>query len=107
MPRSLLLLVITFTTWSFQEPPVKSRTQLVEEEVERRLEKSRRNFEARCRGDILERATVVADSLMLERAYLLRDTTGRPVRPDRPVKPAAMRPRDSFAVRPILVDTLK
>lgn len=107
MLRSLLLLVVTLTAWSFQEPPEKTRAQLVEEEIERRLEKSRGGFEERCRRDVLERATVVADSLMLERAYLLRDTTGRPARPNRPVKPEAMRPRDSFAVKPILVDTLR
>ena len=88
--------------WGFQEPPAKTRARLVEEELTRQLTSRRRRFEAKCRERVLEAAVIVADSIILERAYDTRDTTGRPPRPIRPLRPEALRPRDSANVAPLL-----
>lgn len=99
LPLFVLFLIVC---WGFQEIPTKTRAQLVEEEVARQLTSRRARFEQKCREDVLLAAAVVADSIILERAYETRDTTGRPPRPNRPVRPDALRPRDSADVAPLL-----
>lgn len=106
MNRLLQIIVLLIVSLSFQNKPPVTRAQLIDAAVSDRLEKSRRGFAGRCDRDALEQAVIYADSIIVERAFLERDTSGRPPRPARPTRPEPLRPRDSFAVEPILKDSL-
>ena len=75
--------------------------QVIAEKVAERLTAFRQVQQRQC----LDRAEVeagrLADSILLERARLTRDTFGRPLRPSRPDQPAWQDLRDSLPLRPL------
>ncbi|MCB0639024.1 MAG: hypothetical protein KDC54_20485 [Lewinella sp.] len=76
--------------------------QVIEDNVEERLAAFRAVLEDRCREQAVEEAGLLADSIILERARLNRDTTGRPPRPHRPDMPELLTIDDSvFQLRPL------
>ncbi len=83
--------------------------QLMDEEIERRVEKYKAARAKRCRELILNAASQKADSIVITMAKELRiiqDTVNRPAAPDRPNRPVPLKPIDSTAAAPLLPDTL-
>lgn len=75
--------------------------QVIEEKVQERLDNYRSVVDKRCRTTALNYAGGIADSIILERAKLLRDTSGRPIRPPRPGDPEWQSLKDSLPLRPL------
>lgn len=55
-----------------------------------------------CRNRVLERATVVVDSILIARAKAMRNTLEKPPKPLRPERPEFRNPIDSLPVKPLL-----
>lgn len=75
--------------------------QVIEDNVQERLDNYRSVVDKRCLTTALDYAGGIADSVILERAKLMRDTTGRPIRPPRPGDPEWKALQDSLPLRPL------
>ncbi len=76
--------------------------------VEIRINNYRERRARECREKALERADVIADSLIALMAFEMKDTIPRPERLRKPEKPVFATPPDSLKPTPILdPDTLK
>lgn len=79
----------------------------IAEQVETRIREFRQVQWDNCRKRAQDEALLIADSLMLERALLQRDTSYRPARPVRPNDPdPIVFPADSLRLQR-LFDTLR
>lgn len=81
---------------------------LIDARVTEKVERFRRIRFAKCRESILERASELADSIILATAIntVIVDSISRPTPPDRPVRPAIKTPIDTSPVTPLLpIDT--
>jgi len=74
---------------------------VIEEKVQERLDNYKRIIFKKCRNKILEEASVLADSIILERAKMLKDSLQRPPKPTRPEKPALLELKDSLNLAPL------
>ncbi len=82
--------------------------QLIDKEVNKRIEKYKSIRIKRCNEKIMEAAGAQADSIIIARAKalkVLQDTLPRPFAPDRPIRPELLKPIDSTFAAPIL-DTI-
>lgn len=75
--------------------------KVIEEKVQERLTTYRNVVDKRCLTTALNYAGGIADSVILERAKLMRDTSGRPIRPPRPGDPEWQALKDSLPLRPL------
>ncbi len=75
--------------------------QVIEEKVQERLDTYRRVKNESCLEAALLEAGRLADSIILERARFLRDTSMRPYRPFRPGDPVLQELSDSLPLRPL------
>lgn len=91
---------------NFQDPgepesrPIQL-TPLMQEELESRIQNFRKEQWAACRRRALEAASRQVDSLIIDWAKANRDTFGRPPRPEKPLPPEPLLPKDSTPVRPL------
>lgn len=100
--KAVKLLFLALLLIAFQEP---IQTELVKQNVTERVEEFRREQWALCRKRALEAASKEVDSLIIEWAKANRDTFGRPPRPEKPLPPEPLLPKDSTPVRPFFNGT--
>lgn len=100
--KAVKLLFLALLLIAFQEP---IQTDLVRQNVAERVEEFRSEQRALCRKRALEAASIEVDSLIIEWAKANRDTFGRPPRPDKPLPPEPLLPKDSTPVRPFFNGT--
>lgn len=79
---------------------------VIEEKVQERLDEFERIIMQRCRNRALEEAGDLADSIIIERARLQRDTADRPLKPLRPDQPELKSLEDSLELAPLFDTTL-
>ena len=83
--------------------------QLMDEEIERRVQKYKAARAKRCRELILHAGGEKADSIVItmgKELRIIQDTINRPDAPDRPNRHEPLKPIDSTAAAPLLPDTL-
>lgn len=105
---SLLLGLLAFTTTACnkEERGEIDVEKVIAEKVAERALAFRQSQWADCRQRAMIDAGLLADSILLERARLMRDTSNRPARPIRPDFPVLKSLSDSLKLRP-LFDTLR
>jgi hypothetical protein len=80
--------------------------KVIAEKVQERVDEFRRSQWADCQQRARLEAGLLADSILLERARLLRDTSYRPPRPLKPGQPELKTLSDSLRLAP-LFDSLR
>ncbi len=81
---------------------------LIDTKVTEKVEKFRKEQMAKCRERILNRASELADSIILATAInrTIIDSISRPIPPDRPTRPIVRPPIDTTPVSPFFpIDT--
>lgn len=76
--------------------------KVIAEKVQEQLDEYRKVNDQRCRDRVLTEAGRIADSVIMVRARLMKDTIQRPLRPTRPEKPTVLTLEDSLALKPLL-----
>ncbi len=79
----------------------------VQAKVEERLENYRRILEKNCIEKALTEAGNLADSILITRARLQRDTLSKPPKPEKPEKPEIRRPKEDIPLAPLFKDSIK
>ena len=105
---SSLLVILSTLLLSCQERDEANIAKMIEERVERRLTEYVQIENDRCRIQLLEEASAVADSIL--RANPIRislDSLQRPPVPPKPTKPQFERPKDSIKIAPIIAPKLE
>ena len=100
----LFLCAGIFMSFQDTERSVKIQ-QLVDKEVDKRIENYRNIRMKKCKEKILETAGKRADSIIIARAKemkVLQDTLQRPIAPGRPDRPELLPPIDSSSPAPLL-----
>lgn len=79
------------------------RRQMIDEQVESRLQLYFNAEKKRCRDKILEEASMLADSILRANpVFITLDSLQRPPIPIRPAPPEFERKKDSIKIEPIL-----
>ena len=79
--------------------------EMIEEEVNSRLANYRQIVLAQCRKRMLEEASEIVDSILIEQARLGRDSLLKPPKPSKPEKPEIKSLKDTVPVKPLLPTT--
>ena len=87
---------------SCERPPSKTKGQVMQERLEKRLAKWRQAQSDRCRKEVLKTATAIVDSTLLADARLNRDISDLPDIPGRPRRPGFEAPEDTTPIAPLL-----
>ena len=98
---ALVLLCVGLPSCAKKEPAI-TKDDVIQERVTKRLNTWKRNWEMKCRKNVMDRATAIVDSTIVANARLNRDTAGLPPLPERPQKPEFIAPDDSLPVQPLL-----
>ena len=102
---AIMLLLCSSFLFSCEKKTDKEAIQeLIEETAQKRLDDFRRIRMKRCWQDVMEEASRVADSILLEEARLRRDTLLKPPKPDKPDKPEIKTLLDSTPIKPFLAN---
>lgn len=99
---SLLALVLCCLACESEEDKQRLEQLLIQTNVEQRLVEYERLVERNCREKVFEAATIIADSLIIAEARLLKDTLLKPFKPERPEQPELKRLEDTVPIRPFL-----
>lgn len=75
---------------------------MMQELVEKRLSDYKKNKMKTCLKELVETATKEVDSLLIERARLIKNNLEKPLIPEKPEMPEILSPIDSNPVKPIL-----
>lgn len=94
-----IIYIIIFSITSCKEDKSEEKA-FVAREVARKIADYRLQREAECRMAALERANILADSIIFAEAK--GDTAGIMQRPVRPMRPVIKSPLDSIEVQPLL-----
>lgn len=90
------------------DTPKPTKQEIIQEELNKKLNEYRKNNLKRCRKDALTKAEEVVDSILLARARSERqDSIPRPIIPPKPNIPDALQASDSDAIAPIVEDTFR
>ena len=101
----LLFTVSTFF-WTCSLPDEGDvRVKVIHEKVEERIAKYKISKQEACKRKVLKEAGAIADSILLLDARLNRDTTGRPLIPEKPASPEIKNIADSIPVEPFFRDS--
>ena len=80
----------------------KSKEQLIEESIQKRLDKYKITIAEKCESDVQKRAMEIVDSLLLREAQVKTvDTFVRPPKPQKPSKPTVKTAKDTALVKPL------
>jgi hypothetical protein len=85
-----------------QGAPSKTKEQVMQERLQERIGKWKDDMNRKCRNDVEDKATVLADSIIIANAKSNRDTSIHLLIPGRPYRPDYKPPTDSVPVEPIL-----
>ncbi|MEM9889105.1 MAG: hypothetical protein AAF849_24725 [Bacteroidota bacterium] len=108
-------MILIFLVWSLlflsttaceEKQPVISKKDLIEMEVEKRINRLINNKGERCKQELIDVANTIVDSILIARAKASKDTIPKPPKPFKPDQPDAFLLEDSFAIQPLLLDTL-
>ncbi len=105
--RLIYLTILFFGLLSCESATHVDIDAVIEEKVQERLDEFRRVINQRCKDKALEEAGILADSIIIERARLQKDTSERPPRPFRPDQPELMTLEDSLELAPLFDTTLQ
>lgn len=83
-------------------PQPKTKAQVMEARLEKRLQTWRKGQLDRCRREVLKAATAIVDSTLLTDARLNRDLSDLPFIPGRPRRPGFEAPEDTTPIAPLL-----
>jgi hypothetical protein len=97
----LLLLAGLVSVFACRQNQEADRSVLIDEAVEVRLVSFQLTKEDNCREHVRDIATKIVDSLLIERARVLKDSMTRPLKPEKPVKPDIATPLDSTPIQPL------
>jgi hypothetical protein len=86
-----------------------TKQDLIQEKVDERIGNYVRLMRQKCEERVLERATTIVDSILIEQAKMRKDSLGKLPKPDRPTAPNIKSSLDSTPVAPLfsLEDSLK
>ncbi len=104
--RQLLILVFLCLFYACsQDKDNAVREQVIQQQVEERVERYKIEKLNSCRQKVLKRAGVIVDSILLVEARLKRDTSGKPPIPDKPELPNIVPIKDTLPIRPFFRDS--
>ena len=81
------------------------REQVIQEKLEERVEKYKSEKRNACNKKVLKAAGAIADSILLVEARLKRDTSGKPLIPEKPELPEIVPIIDTLPVKPFFRDS--
>jgi hypothetical protein len=86
-----------------------TKQDLIQEKVDERIENYLRLMHQKCEERVMERATAIVDSILIEQAKMRKDSMGKLPKPDRPAAPDIKSSVDSTPVAPLfsLEDSLE
>lgn len=87
---------------SCEKPASKTKAQVMQERLDKRLATWRKSYLDRCRREVLEAATNIVDSTLLTDARLKRDISDLPNIPGRPRRPGFEAPEDTTPIAPLI-----
>lgn len=105
MRRLITFILLCFFGACAQEKDNAVREQMILQTVEERVDRYKEEKRNSCRQKVLKEAGAIVDSILLAEARLKRDTSGKPVIPDKPEKPEIVPIKDSLPVRPFFRDS--
>ncbi len=97
----MLIIFITVLGTACEKPPSKTKSEVMQERLDGRLDRWRKGVKRVCLKKVLEDAEAIVDSTLLANARFKRDTSDIPIVPERPDRPDFVPPEDSVAVEPI------
>ncbi len=98
----IALLVLLLLLAACESATYVDTDKVIAEKVQEQLDEYRKVNDQRCRGRVLTEAGRIADSMIMVRARLMKDTIQRPLRPTRPEKPTVLTLEDSLALKPLI-----
>ncbi len=81
------------------------RQQVIFKKVEERVKQYKEEKYISCQRKVLQKAGAIADSILLAEARLNRDTSGKPVIPEKPEIPEIIPIKDSIPIKPFFRDS--
>lgn len=97
-----ITLLVAFASCESEEEKQQFEQMLIEQDVEKRIVEYKRILDENCEAKVLEEATRIADSIIIEQARMLKDTLLKPFKPDRPEAPELKTLEDTLKVKPFL-----
>jgi hypothetical protein len=99
-------IILSFLLFSCSGADVNEmRQQVIFEKVEERVNKYKEEKQNSCQRKVLQKAGAIADSILLVEARLNRDTSRKPVIPEKPEIPEIIPIKDSIPVQPFYRDS--
>lgn len=92
------------------DPPEPSVTveDLVQQKLQQKITDLHKNRRERCINEALESASLIVDSILIERARLEKDSLAKPPKPTKPEFPDVFILQDTTsAVRPLFQDSIQ
>lgn len=105
-PFSTLVILALVLYGCEEDQSAELKQQLIDEKVEERVQRLMNNKQIRCREELMENANRLVDSILIARARSNKDTIPKPPKPFKPEQPDAFLLEDTFAIIPLLKDTL-
>jgi len=96
-----VLLVITLIAATACTPEEVDTEKIVQERFRQRVAQRRADLLKDCREEVIDRATLLADSLLRNRARRMRRIEGRPPKPNRPGTPPVKQLSQPLPLRPL------
>lgn len=108
MKTTISIVLVSIVIWSCNDTRTKDLMiqKMIEEDVENRVENFIRVREEVCQKQVLEKATILADSIMLEEVRRIKINATGPYIPEKPTRPELKVKEAYEKVRP-LFDSLK
>ncbi|NJL74241.1 MAG: hypothetical protein HC892_03560 [Saprospiraceae bacterium] len=104
-PTKLVLLLLIIMACKPKQPKI-TRQELIEQEVQKKIQLIVTNKNTRCLRESLEEASEIVDSMIIAQAKLNKDTLLKPPKPEKPLPPIPLTLKDSLKVKPFLSDTI-
>ncbi|RMG77075.1 MAG: hypothetical protein D6714_20350 [Bacteroidetes bacterium] len=83
-------------------PKGKTRKEVFDEQLTKRIERWKREFRNKCEKDILDRAAKITDSTLIANARARKERQMRYPKPRKPGKPGVKIPKDTTPVAPLV-----
>lgn len=99
--KYIFLLGIVAAGCSSEEKTEAERQAYIQKEAEAKIAQFRRDVMQQCYNKALEKASLLADSILIIEARLELDTAGRPPKPAKPEKPVLKTLLDSTDIKPL------